>query len=154
METSWSPLDDGAAATVKPALDHPRGDSGDLDMEPAHALAFLVIALNHADAKRKSAAPDADVREQELLDLLQADGKQPPPAVVEAPVKDGRARRVLLALWTIASVWRRAEDDTDEAQELLDRIVGRSGLVGLWLEGTEGRTGLAGSDRRCVERHH
>ena len=143
METSWSPLDDGAAATVKPALDHPRGDSGDLDMEPAHALVFLVIVLNHADAKPKSAAADAQVREQELLDLLQDEGKEPPPIVTGAPIRDGRARRVLLALWTIAEVWRRCDDAPGEAQELLDRIVGRSGLVGLWLEGTDVRTGLA-----------
>ena len=143
MQTSWSPLDDGAGATVKPALDHPGGDFRDLDVEPAHALAFLAIVLNHADAKRKSAAPDADVREQELLSLLQAEGKEPPPVVAGAPAKDGRTRRVLLALWTIAEVWRLAEDDPNEAQELLDRIVGRSGLIGLWLEGNEDRRGLA-----------
>ena len=143
METSWSPLDDGPGATVKPALDRPGGDSRDLDMEPAHALAFLAIALNHADIKRKSAAPDADAREQELLDLLQAEGKEPPPIIAMAPAKDGRARRILLALWTIAEVWRMAEDDPNEAQELLDRIAGRSGLIGLWLEGNEDRTGLA-----------
>ena len=143
METSWSPLDEGAGATVKPALDHPRGDSRDLDMEPVHALAFLVIALNHADAKRKSAAPHADAREQALLDLLHGEGKKPPPVVGEAPVKDGRARRVLLALWTIAEVWRLAEDDPNEAQEFLDRVVGRSGLIGLWVEGAGERTGLA-----------
>ena len=143
METSWSPLDEGDSATVKPALDHPRGDPRDLDMEPVHALAFLVIALNHADAKRKSAAPDADAREQALLDLLHSEEKKPPPVVGEAPAKDGRARRVLLALWTIAEVWRLAEDDPYEAQEFLDRVVGRSGLIGLWLEGADGRTGLA-----------
>ena len=51
MATSWSSLDDSAhGATVKPALDHPGGDAGDLDMEPVHALAFLTIALNHKDA--------------------------------------------------------------------------------------------------------
>ena len=141
METSWSPLEDGAAATVKPALDHPGGDSRDLDMEPVHALVFLAIALNHADTRRSSGAPDANVREQELRGLLQDEGEPPPPVVSEA--EDGRTRRVLLALWTIAAVWRRAEDNPDEAGPMLDRIAGRDGLVGLWLEGTDERTGLA-----------
>ena len=143
MQTSWSPLEDGPGATVKPALDHPRGDSGDLDMAPAHALVFLVIALNHSDAKRKSAAPDADLRERELLDLLMDNGKEPPPLVTAVPQNERRARRVLLALWAIAEVWRRAEEDLDEAQELLDCIVGRSGLIGLWIEGADRRAGLA-----------
>ena len=144
METSWSPLEDGVGATVKPALDHPGGDSRDLDMEPAHALVFLAIVLNHADTKRRSGAPDADVRERELRGLLEAEGRVPPPVVVAAPAKDGRTRRVLLALWTTAEVWRRAEDDSDDAKHLLDRILGRKGLVGLWLEGRGERTGLAG----------
>ena len=145
MDTSWSPLDTGIGATVRPALDHPGGDAGELDMEPAHALVFLVIALNHADSKRKaeSAAPDADLREQELVDLLTAQGEEPPTVVAAAPAKDGRTRRVLLAIWTVAVVWRWAEDDPDEAQELLNRIAGRSGLIGLWLEGAGDRRGLA-----------
>ena len=143
METSWSPLDDGPGATVKPALDHPGGDSRDLDMEPADALAFLTIALNHADSKRKGGAPDAEAREQELRDLLRVEGKEPPPMVTVAAAKDGRTRRVLLSLWTVAEVWRLAEDDANEAQELLDRIVGHSGLIGLWLEGNDDRTGLS-----------
>ena len=143
METSWSPLDDGPGATVKPALDHPGGDSRDLDMEPADALAFLTIALNHADSKRKGGAPDAEAREQELRDLLRVEGKEPPPMVTVAAGKDGRTRRVLLSLWTVAEVWRLAEDDANEAQEFLDRIVGHSGLIGLWLEGNDDRTGLS-----------
>ena len=143
METSWSPLDDGPGATVKPALDHPGGDSRDLDMEPADALAFLTIALNHADSKRKGGAPDAEAREEELRDLLRVEGKEPPPMVTVAAAKDGRTRRVLLSLWTVAEVWRLAEDDANEAQELLDRIVGHSGLIGLWLEGNDDRTGLS-----------
>ena len=143
METSWSPLDDGPGATVKPALDHPGGDSRDLDMDPADALAFLTIVLNHADSKRKGGAPDAEAREQELLGLLRAESKEPPPIISVAAAKDGRARRVLLALWTVAEVWRLAEDDTDEAQTLLDRVVGHSGLAGLWLEGTDKRPGLS-----------
>lgn len=145
MATSWSPLDTGVGATVRPALDHPGGDAGDLDMQPAHALVFLVISLNHADSTRtsKSAAPNADVREQELLDLLKAEGKEPPTVVAAAPAKDGRTRRVLLAMWTIAVVWRLAEDDPDEAQELLDRIAGGLGLIGRWLEGAGDRRGLA-----------
>ena len=142
MHTSWSPLDDGVGATVKPALDHPAGDSRDLDMEPADALAFLVITLNHADAKSKAAAPGANTREQELLSLMQGEGKEPPPLVAAAPAKDGR-RRVLLALWTIAEVWRLAEEDPDGARQLLDRIVSRDGLIGLWIEGNDKRAGLA-----------
>lgn len=142
METSWSALDDGPGATVKPALDHPGGDSRDMDMEPPHALTFLTIALNHADSTRKSAAPDADAREQELLDLLQEEGKDPAALVDLAPVKDGRTRRVLLALWTTAEVWRTADEDPEEGQELLDRIAGPSGLVQRWLEGNGDRAGL------------
>ena len=143
METSWSSLDDGMGATVKPALDHPGGEDSGLDMEPAHALVFLAIVLNHADAKRRRAAPNADVREQELRTLLEADGgKAPPPVVMAAPAKDGRTRRVLLALWTVAEVWRRAEEDPDDAQRLLDRVAGRRGLIGRWLEGDEERLGL------------
>ena len=141
METSWTSLDEGPA-TVKPALDHPGGDSRDLDMEPAEALAFLTVSLNHTDSKRKGGAPDAEVRERELLDLLRAEGLEPPTIVTDA-ARDGRARRLLLALWTVAEVWRLAEDDVDEAQALLDRVVGRTGLVGLWLEGNDGRKGLA-----------
>ena len=143
METSWVSLVDGVAATVKPALDHPGGDPGELDMEPAHALAFLVIVLNHNDAKRKDAAPDADVREQELLNLLKEYRKEPPAVVTSAPAKDGRTRRMLLALWAIAEVWQLAEADPGTAQELLDRIVGHDGLAGLWLEGDATRAGLA-----------
>ena len=144
MTTSWSSLDAGTGgATVKPALDNPGGDSRDVNMGPVHALSFLIIALNHTDTKRKSAAPDADTREQELLGLMQAEGREPPPVVAAAPATDGRARRVLLALWTIAEVWRLAENDSDAAQELVDRIVGREGLIGVWLEGSESRTGLA-----------
>ena len=143
MQTSWSALDDGAGATVKPALGHPGGDRGELDMEPAHAVSFLTIALNHADAKRKSTAPNADAREQDLVQLLQAEDKEPPPSATAAHAEDGRTRRVMLALWTIAEVWRLAEDDPHEAQELLDRVVGRAGLIGVWLEGDDGRAGIA-----------
>lgn len=143
METSWSSFDAGAVgATVKPVLDHPGGDAADLDMEPAHALAFLAIVLNHVDVNRKGAAPDADAREQELLNLMQAEDRTPPPVIATAPAKDGRTRRVLVALWAIAEVWRLAEKDPDEAQDLLDQIVGQGGLIGLWLEGSDTRTGL------------
>ena len=144
MATSWSPLAGGTGATVKPALDHPGGDAGDLDMEPAHALALLVATLNHADAKHRNAAPGADTREQELLDLLDAGGKAPPPVIAAVPAKERRTRRMVLALWAIAEVWRLAETDLDAAKELLDRIVGRDGLCGLWLEGNKTRAGLAG----------
>ncbi len=143
METSWSPLVGGAGATVKPALDHPGGDACDLDMEPAHALAFLVISLNHNDSERRGSAPVAEVRERELLDLLSTESKKPPEAVTAAAEEDGRTRRILVALWTIAEVWRLAETDPDAARELLDRVVGPEGLVGLWLEGDETRAGLA-----------
>ena len=142
MATSWSPLVGGSGATVKPLLDHPGGETGDLDLAPAHALCLLLAVLNHADAKRKGAAPDAETREQELSNLLQAHGAEPPPVIAAAPARDGRTRRVVLALWAIAEVWRAADADPDDGQELLDRIVGRDGLVGLWLEGTDTRTGL------------
>ena len=143
MSSSWSPLDDGAGATVKPALEHPGGESCGLDMEPAHVLAFLAIVLNHADANRKGGAPDANAREEELRGLLDAEDKKPPPVVAAVPANDGRARRVLLALWAVAEVWRLADEDPGEAQGLLDRIVGRNGLAGLWLEGNDRRPGLA-----------
>ena len=139
MATSWSPLVGGAGATGKPVLDYPGGETGDLDLAPAHALCLLVTVLNHADAKRKGAAPDADTREQELSNLLRAHGGDPPAMIAAAPA---RARRVVLALWAIAEVWRAADADPDEGQELLDRIVGRDGLVGLWLEGNDTRAGL------------
>ncbi|MDE0338299.1 MAG: hypothetical protein OXI80_11560 [Caldilineaceae bacterium] len=143
MATSWSPLEGGTGATVKPAFDYPGGDAGDLNMEPAHALTLLVATLNHADAKRRNAASSADVREQELSDLLNASSKEPPPVIAAVPAKERRTRRVVLSLWAIAEVWHLEETDPDAAKELLDRIVGRGGLVGLWLEGNETRTGLA-----------
>lgn len=147
MKTSWSSFDDSAVgATVKPALDYPSGDTGDLDMEPAHALAFLAIALNHVDGKHKGAAPAADYREQELVEHLKAEGKEPPPVVESAtslPAKDRRAYRVLLALWAIGEIWQLAEEDPDSGQEMLDAILGREGLVGLWLDGKDNRPGLS-----------
>ncbi len=143
MTTSWSSFDGSAdAATVKPALNHPEGDGGDLDMEPAHALAFLVITLNHTDSKLKGAAPDTHARAQELLCLMQTKGKKPPP-VVESAEKDRRAYCVLLALWAIGEIWQLAEEDPDSGQELRDAILGRDGRVGLWLEGDDSRTGLS-----------
>ncbi len=143
MATSWSALVGGAGATVKPLLDYPGGETGDLDLAPAHALCLLVAALNHVDGKRKGAAPDAETREQELSRLLRARGAEPPPMIAATPARDGRTRRVVLAVWAIAEVWRVADADPHEGQDLLDRIVGRDGLVGLWLEGTDTRTGLA-----------
>ncbi len=142
LATSWSDLAGGPGATVKPALDHPGGEPGDLDLEPAHALVFLIIVLNHADAKYKGAAPDADTREQELRELLLDHGGHAPAMIAPERVHDGRARRVVLGLWAIAEVWRATDTDRDKGQEMLDRIVGRDGLVGLWLEGNDTRTGL------------
>ena len=143
MVTSWSPLADGVGgATAKPALDHPEGEPRDLDMEPVHALVFLVITLNHTDVNGKAAAPDADTREQELLGLLQDEGREPPAFIAGELVKDGRTRRILLALWTIAEIWRLAEEDLDGARAFLDRIADRGGLIELWLEGNDDRTGL------------
>ncbi len=142
MATSWSPPAEGAGATVKPALDHPGGETGELDLEPAHVLCLLVAVLNHTDAKRKNAAPNADTREQELSDLMRAHGAEPPPMIATVPALDGRTRRVVVALWAIAEVWRAADADPDEGQKLLDRIVGRDGLVGLWLEGNDTRAGI------------
>ena len=144
MTTSWSSFDDSAVgATVKPALDHPSGDPGDLDMEPAHALAFLAIALNHVDGKRKGAAPAADCREQELVEHLRAEGRELPEVVASVPDKEGRVRRVLLAMWAIGEIWQLAEEDPDSGQEMLDAILGREGLVGLWLEGNDSRVGIS-----------
>ena len=143
MSSSWSPLDDGVGATAKPAQEHPGGDAAGLDLEPAHALVFLIITLNHKDEMRKGSAPRADDREKELIGLLESDGIRVPPVTESAPAVDGRARRVLLALWVIAKIWKLAHDDPDAAQDLLDRVVGRDGLVGLWLEGDVGRPGLA-----------
>ena len=143
MTTSWSSFDDSAVgATVKPALDHPSGDLGDLDMEPAHALAFLAIALNHVDGKRKGTAPAADCREQELVEHLRAEGRGLPEVVASVPDK-GRVRRVLLAMWAISEIWQLAEEDPDSGQEMLDAILGREGLVGLWLEGNDSRVGIS-----------
>ena len=148
MESSWSPMDDDAiGATVKVAIDHPGGDSNDLDMEPSHALAFLTITLNHKDGTRKSAAPSADVRERELVEHMKAQGKEPPEALASVPTSDARARRAVTAIWIIGEIWRLADEDRDEAQDLLDTIVGRDGLVGLWIEGNDSRTGLASQIR-------
>lgn len=144
MMTSWSSFDDSAVgATVKPALDHPSGDSGDLDMEPAHALAFLTIALNHVDGKRKGSAPAADYREQELVERLRTEGWEPPEVIASVSDKEGRVRRVLLAIWAIGEVWQLAEEAPDSGQEMLDAILGREGLVGLWLEGNDSRAGIS-----------
>ena len=144
MTTSWSSFDASAVgATVKPALYHPSGDPGDLDMEPAHALAFLAIALNHVDGKRKGSAPAADYREQELVEHLRAEGWEPPEVVASVSDKERRVRRVLLAIWAIGEVWQLAEEDPDSGQEMLDAILGREGLVGLWLEGNDSRAGIS-----------
>ena len=148
MKSSWSPMDDDAiGATVKVAIDHPGGDSNDLDMEPSHALAFLTITLNHKDGTGKSAAPGADVRERELVEHMKAQGKEPPEALASVPTNDARARRAVTAIWIIGEIWRLADEDRDEAQDLLDTIVGRDGLVGLWIEGNDSRTGLASQIR-------
>ena len=140
MKASWSSLDEsGARATAEPAIGHPGGDRGKLDMEPAHFLAFLSISLNHVNTNRKDSAPGADERERELLSLL-ADAKREPP---RGAVENGRARRILLAIWTTAELWRLAEDDAGRAQALLDRIAGPRGLIALWLEGSDNRPAIA-----------
>jgi len=144
METSWSSFDEEVGgATVKPALEHPGGDSRDLDMEPAHALLFLIIALNHKDIRKKSEAPKAKARGCELLQLMQDEGWEVPSVVTSVPETKGRERRVLLAIWTVSELWRLAEDDLDRAQELLERIVGRRGLIGTWLDGNDKQVGIA-----------
>ena len=148
MESSWGPMDDDAiGATVKVAIDYPGGDSNDLDMEPSHALAFLTITLNHKDGTGKSTAPSAAVRERELVEHMKAQGKEPPEALASAPTNDARARRAVTAIWVIGEIWRLANEDRDEAQDLLDTIVGRDGLVGLWIEGNDSRAGLASQIR-------
>ena len=148
MESSWGPMDDDTVgATVKVAINHPGGDSDDLDMEPSHALAFLTTTLNHKDGTGKSTAPSADVRERELVEHMKAQGKEPPEALASLPTNDARARRAVTAIWVIGAIWRLADEDRDEAQDLLDTIVGRNGLVGLWIEGNDSRTGLASQIR-------
>ena len=139
MEASWS-RDTAPGATVKSALDHPGGDTGELDMAPAHALAFLVISLNHKDCAPSEGTPGTEERENELLNRWADNDKQPPEFVLRT--EDARARRALLALWSIGSIWLLADDDPNEAQDLLDSIIGRNGLAGRWLEGQGGRAGL------------
>ena len=142
METSWIPLDGGPEATAKPALEHPGGESGELHMEPAHAMVFLLSTLNHTDTKRKGAAPDADAREQELRRILRSCNMEPPLDASETSINDGSTRRTLLAVWTIAEIWRAADEDSDQPQVLLDCIVGYQRLAGVWIEGNDKRTGL------------
>ena len=144
MTTSWGGLEDGAVgATVKPALDHPGGDVAGLEMEPAHALAFLTITLNHKDAPGKGSTPNAVDREQELVEILQAEGREPPRVVAAVPAKDGHSRRILLAVWVIGEIWQLAEEDGKRARELLEMVLGRDGRAGLWIEGADGRAGLS-----------
>ena len=144
MVTSWSSLDaDATSATVKPTLDHPGGEAAELDLEPASALVFLVIALNHKDEEAKTAAPNASVRERELVALMNSRNLEPPPIVRAVPERDGRARRILLALWAVGEIWRSLGRDPDEARTFLDAVLGRKGLAGLWIDGGDGRPGLS-----------
>ncbi len=146
METSWGALEDGApGASAKPAIDHPGGDRGCLEVEPAHALAFLAIALNHKDEGRGT-APDAASRERQLSELLGRKGQAPPQWLGRLAGED-RARRVLLAIWTVAAVWRLEDEDRSRAAELLDCVLGAGGLVQTWIDGGEEAEGLAGRIR-------
>ncbi len=140
MVSSWR---DGEGATVKPAFDYPGGDSYGLSMEPTHALVFLVIVLNHKDTNRKNSALDANAREKQLCELLAGTNRKLPQPLIDALDKDGRTRRIVVALWTIAEVWQLADTDLDGAEDLLNRIIGRNGLVGQWLEGNEHYPGIA-----------
>ena len=93
---------------LKLALDHPGGDAGDLDMAPGHALAFLVITLNHQD--RSSAVPRCGERVKKNCSKQWAgQGKRAPDWILAAD--PSYARRILLALWTLGEIWESAEDD-------------------------------------------
>ena len=142
MATSWVSLEDGApGASAKPAIDHPGGDPGWLEMEPAHALTFLAIALNHKDEGR-GISPDAASRERQLSELLERKG-QVPPQWLTGVTDDDRARRVLLAIWTVAAVWRLEDEDHSLAAKLLDSVLGVGGLVHAWIDGGDEAEGLA-----------
>ncbi|MCY4672845.1 MAG: hypothetical protein OXD43_03595 [Bacteroidetes bacterium] len=143
LKTSWSSLNEGAgSATVKPFLDHPEGSRECFGMDSVHALAFLVIVLNHSTKSGKRNAPNADTREKELLQRLEAVGRTPPAYICSELAQDHRARRVLLAIWVIADIWGHSFEDEAGAQKLFDEILGQQGLVGLWLEGNSSREGI------------
>lgn len=141
--TSWIGLDEGAiGATVKPFWDHPEGSGECFSMDSVHALAFLTIALNHKDKTGRKSAPGADKRERELLCQMKAFGKAPPEFIKQGLSGDGRARRVLLAVWVVGEIWELSLQDENNAQRLFDQIIGRHGLVGIWLEGDSTRKGI------------
>lgn len=142
LKTSWIGLDEGATgATVKPFGNDPVGSRECFPMSSVHALAFLTIVLNHKDKPRKASAPNADIREQELLEQMETYGHTPPDAYTKL-VSDPRARRVFLAMWVISKLWDLALEDEASAENLFQNILGHRGLVGVWLEGKSSRRGI------------
>lgn len=143
LKSSWPGLDEGATrATVIPFPDYPDGSDDCFDMNSVHALTFLTIALNHKDKPGKKSAPNADSREQELLEIMETVGEAPPEYIQEELSGDGRARRVLLALWVIGKIWELSIEDEDSANNIFDQILGHDGLIQTWLEGNSSRQGI------------
>ena len=46
-------------------------------------------------------------------------------------------------MWTVGEIWRSLDRDPGEARALLDAVLGREGLAGVWIDGTDGRPGLS-----------
>ena len=107
MATSWS-RDTGAGANLKPALDHPGSDAGGLDMAPAHALAFLVIALNHQD--HSSATPDAQSARNRATQAMGQPGQVPPRIGFWRRIRRTHAAS-FWRFWTLGEIWESAEED-------------------------------------------
>lgn len=142
LKTSWVGLGEEAiGATVKPFRDNPIGSMECFAMNSIHALAFLTIALNHKDKSGKDNAPNADIREQELLEQMETHGHCPPDIYTELD-DDHRARRVLMAIWVISKLWDLALENEADAESLFNKIIGRQGLVGIWMDGGPSRRGI------------
>lgn len=118
-----------------------------------HRDATLVNAvLSCTDPSARLGVPDAARREEELRDLLAAQGTlaEVPPWLDALPAD---TRRALLAAYAAAAA--RSDDGLHEA------LLGPDGLVALWLEGRDGRPGLAAKInpagarlREAVEAHY
>jgi hypothetical protein len=97
--------------------------------------AALAVLLAHTDAKKKplrDRIPDMDVRERELLGLLEAHEVSPPDWVREEAER--LSRQTLLAVWAIAHA--------DKNGDLYRALLGPDGLAELWLLGDGERSGL------------
>ena len=128
LKTSWIGLGEEAiGATVKPFGDHPGGGRECFPMDSVHALALLTITLNHKDKSGKNSAPNADIREGELLDQMGAYGQSPPEIYTELD-RDPRARRVLLAMWVISKTWKLALRDENDAKKFIPKDFCRTRL--------------------------